>query len=385
MKQFWLNKNECTGCGACSNICPKKAIILSSDECGFIYPRFGSACIDCDWCETICKKRSETAKDHFNNPDVYAAWSKNEDIRFNSTTGGAFSEIAKVILGEGGLVAGAQYREDLLVEHVAIGDLDGLKRIRQSKYIQSEPGDIYLTIREKLDEGFPIAYCGAPCQVSALDAFLGKDYENLLRIDFICRGMNSPKAYLAWIKEIEEQEGKKVKKIWFKYKKGGWKTSPRRTRLDFTDGSYIVKEGRENLFQHGYLTSNLYIRPSCGNCSYKGLPRQGDITLADFWDVDKTLDDDKGTSMVMINSERGKEYFEKAQNNLHWSKRTLDEVYEGNVCFNDSVIIPTKAEDFLKSLDNMRFSVALKKYTYVPLYRRIGRKIKRTINHLIRP
>ena len=383
MKQFWLNKNECTGCGACSNICPKKAISLCPDSCGFIYPMFESSCIDCGLCEKACKARLETAKEHFNNPVVYAAWSNDDEVRFNSTTGGAFSEIAKEILSEGGFVAGAQYRDDLLVEHTLIRDLDGLKRIRQSKYIQSEPGNIYRGIKDKLDEGLIVAYCGAPCQVSALYAFLGKDYDNLLTIDFICRGMNSPKAYLSWIKEIESQEKKKVSRVWFKYKKGGWKSSPRRTRLDFADGSYIVKEGTDNLFQHGYLTSNLYIRPSCGNCKYKGLPRQGDITLADFWDVDKVLDDDKGTSMVIVNSEKGNTIFDKVKNNMFCSKRALEEVYVGNVCFNDSVSIPDKAEEFLEALNTMKFSDALKKYTYVPLYKKVIKRIKRITKSLV--
>ena len=179
--------------------------------------------------------------------------------------------------------------------------------------------------------------------------------------------MNSPKAFKAWLSEIEKREGCKVTKVWFKYKEGGWKTSPKRTRLDFENGSYKVYEGEKNLYMHGYLTSNLYIRPCCGDCRFKGVPRKSDVTFADFWGIDKELDDDKGTSMLLVNSEKGKRYFEIVRNNLN---------------------VPQKGHDFLADLDNLSFSEDLKKYggypVRIPLWKRCFYKVKRIAKRMLK-
>lgn len=381
MKEFWLEKKECTGCGACANICPISAIHMETDACGFKYPNISNKCIDCGMCQRVCEKCTNVSTDNSIKPETYAVWSKNSDIRFNSTSGGAFSELAKVILSRGGCVVGALYNEDNLVEHSLIYDNIGLEKIRQSKYIQSDTGNIYKEIQEKLKENRLVAFCGAPCQVAALYAFLGKEYDNLITIDFICRGMNSPKAYKAWLNEIEKNEKKKVIKVWFKYKSGGWKKSPRCTRIDFDDGSHNIYDQEDNLFMTGYLGSNLYIRQSCGDCRFKGLPRRSDITLADFWGIEKELDDDKGTSMVLINSDKGRNLFDDTKNAMNVYKRDINEIYKGNVCFNSSVRINEKSEAFLKSLDKYVFSKAIQKYTHTRLIYRICNKC-RSMLHL---
>ena len=377
MKEFWLEKRECTGCGACANICPVDALSMKSDCCGFAYPDISKNCINCGMCQKVCEKRINAPDNNFKKPDTYAVWSKDNDVRYFSTSGGAFSELARVILRRHGYVAGALYNEDNLVEHSIICDEAGLEKIRQSKYIQSDAGNIYRQIKDKLSENKLVAFCGAPCQISALYAFLGKDYDNLITIDFICRGMNSPKAYKSWLQEIEKEEKKKVKKVWFKYKSGGWKKSPRCTRIDFEDGSYKVYDGDENVFMTGYLGANLYIRQSCGECQFKGLPRRSDITLADFWGIEKELDDDMGTSMVLVNTEKGMELFSAASSAMNVHKRNIDEIYAGNVCLNGSVKINKKSENFLKSLDRLEFSKAVKKYEKITLFERVCNKLRR--------
>ncbi|WP_051211880.1 Coenzyme F420 hydrogenase/dehydrogenase, beta subunit C-terminal domain [Butyrivibrio fibrisolvens] len=320
---------------------------------------------------------------HFKQPDIYAVWTKDADVRYKSTSGGAFTELAKNILNKGGLVAGARYNEECLVEHCLVDSLDGLDEIRQSKYMSSIPGNIYKDVKAALEEGRLIGFCGAPCQVLGLYSFLGKDYDNLITMDFICRGMNSPKAFKAWLSELEEREGCKAKKVWFKYKDGGWKSSPKRTRVDFEDGHYVVKEGEDNLYMYGYLTSNLYIRPSCGNCTVKGVPRQGDITLADFWGIESELDDDKGTSMLLINSEKGRDLFDEIRNNMVVHQRNFSEIFNGNPMFSTSAKVPNETHEFLADLDNMSFTDALKKYGGYPSaisrWKKIVKKIKTVI------
>lgn len=326
--------------------------------------------------------------ERFTTPDTYAVWSKNCEIRYNSTSGGAFSEFAKAILADGGLVAGAKYNSNNLVEHVLIDDYEGIEQLRQSKYMSSSPGNIYKEVKEKLIAEKTVAFCGAPCQVAGLYSFLGKEYDNLFTMDFICRGMNSPKAFKAWLNEIEKQEGCEVTKVWFKYKEGGWKSSPKRTRLDFENGTYKVYEGAKNLYMYGYLTSNLYIRPCCGNCQFKGVPRKSDVTFADFWGIEKELDDDKGTSMLLINSEKGKKYFEKIRCNLNVHKKEFETIFAENPMFLTSATVPAEGHEFLVDLDNFSFSDDLKMHGGYPispsLWKRCAKKAKRLIKKVLR-
>ncbi len=320
----------------------------------------------------------------YEHPVTYAVWSKSKETRYNSTSGGAFSEFAKGILSEGGVVAGARYNEHNLVEHAIVDNYKGIEELRQSKYMSSSIGKVYKEIRAELEKGRLVAFCGSPCQVAGLYSFLRDEYEYLFTMDFICRGMDSPKAFKAWISEIENKERSKVTKVWFKYKEGGWKSSPRRTRLDFEDGSYKVYEAERNLYMH-YLTSNLYIRPCCGDCKFKGLPRKSDVTFADFWGIEEELDDDRGTSVLLINSEKGREYFEKVKDNMEVYEKDFNAILGGNPMFSTSVVIPPKAHDFLVDLDNMVFSQAIKKYLpTTSLWRKVARKAKRFIETVLR-
>ncbi len=204
---LWIEKNQCTGCASCANICPVNAIEMQSDSNGFEYPVIDkNVCIHCKACEQTCLKRMSKENGNHTIPKTYAAWSREEDIRFHSTSGGAFSELAKVILQKDGVVIGAEYEKENLVRHIVIKHTNELKKIRQSKYIQSSMGYVFREIKNYLNSGKSVVFCGCPCQVSGLYTYLEKEYSNLVTIDFICRGVNSPKAYKAWLSEIESHE-----------------------------------------------------------------------------------------------------------------------------------------------------------------------------------
>ena len=286
--EIWLEKKDCTGCSACANICPKNAIEMVEDENGFKYPKINhEKCIDCGLCKKTCPIVEKFRQNRYERPNAYAGWSKDESVRYTSTSGGLFTEITKPIIENGGYVVGAAYNENNMVEHKIVNDLKGLEELKQSKYLQSDIKDVYKDVKKILNDNKEVAFCGSPCQVAGLLNYLQKEYTNLLTIEFICRGMNSPKAYRAWLSEIETNENKKVKRVWFKYKINGWKTSPKCTRIDFDDNTHKVYDGDDNVFMKGYLGPNLYIRPSCGNCRFNGMPRTADITLADFWGIKK--------------------------------------------------------------------------------------------------
>ena len=378
-------KRNCTACAACSNICPKGCITMTEDEMGFQYPVVDyMACIECQLCEKRCPVLHPDRPNHNDNPTTYAARTKNPNLRFCSTSGGIFSELAACVCEQGGAVCGARYDSDQCVEHFLIEDIKDIETIRQSKYMQSRIGYVYQDIKKQLQSKRLVAFCGTPCQVAGLYQYLGHDDQNLLTFDFICRGVNSPKAFQYWLKEIEDENHSKATRIWFKYKQNGWKASPRCTRVDFSNGQFKVYSGEENTFMCGYLGPNLYIRPSCGECRFKGTPRLGDITLADFWGLDSVLEDDGGTSLVLVNSPKGERLFEMLHDRIEYEKHDFSEIAAGNVCETGSVTIHSNSEAFLKSLGSAPFSKLVRKYSKPSLSVRVTRKAKKIGKKIIR-
>ncbi len=385
-----LDKKLCSGCGACFNICPKKCIQMQPDMCGFLYPVIDKTrCIGCGLCDKVCPIVNSSRWVELNPVSVNAAWSKDDDVRYSSTSGGIFSELANQVIMEGGSVAGAAYGEDGGVEHQVVQDVKGIERLRQSKYLQSDMKDIYRQIRTLLDKQ-TVLFCGTPCQVVALKQFLGEDTLNLLTIDFICRGVNSPKAYRSWIGELEQNYSAKVRRVWFKYKENGWKESPRCTRIDFDNGVKIVQNGKENVFMCGYLGPNLYIRPSCSTCKFKGDKRGSDITVGDFWGIKESMDDNKGTSFVQVNTGKGLQLINSIRKRIYIYECSSDDVRAGNRCMHESVVIHPKSEEFFCKLSGggIPFSKLVYKYSKKSLTQRIRavvgravRKIKKRIKY----
>lgn len=378
------DKLSCTGCGACVNACPKKCINMVPDESGFIYPKvIYDNCINCEVCSTICPMVNMPHIEENETPQVYAVWSKDKDVRYTSTSGGVFSELAFSILDLEGMVVGAAYNKSNLVEHILIEKREEVNLIRQSKYIQSDTLFVYQEIKQALNFGRIVLFCGAPCQVAALKSFLRMPYDGLYTADFICRGMNSPKAYLYWLRELEEIHHSKVTKVWFKYKLNGWKKSPRCTRIDFENGTNCVANAEHNYFMKGYLEGNLYLRPSCSACLFKGVERHSDITLADFWKIPEKLDDDNGTSMVMINSAAGLKLFEMTKHKLEIHVRSFEEISVGNVCFNNSVIRNEKSDEFLQRVGTKPFSKLVMEYTKLSTHARVVKACKKVVKKIL--
>lgn len=379
IKQLWLPESKCTGCGACENVCPKNAIKIELNKNGHLLPVPLNGCIECGKCESVCDGRLRVSE-NYAQPTIYAAWSKDDDLRFTSTSGGVFTELASVAIANNGVVFGALYDEECIVRHASAETFSDLEKLKQSKYVQSNMGLTFRAIRSELSKNRNVLFCGAPCQVAALRAYLGEEENNnLFLIDFVCMGVNSPKAYIAWLKQLEKQEQSKVKRVWFKYKKGGWKTSPRRTRIDFINGKTVIQDGMLNYYMSGYLDSCLYLRPSCVDCDFRGFPRYGDITVADFWGIDARMDDDKGTSMVMINNKKGESLFQYACRNLHFEERPFERIFPGNARINEDAALNSKSQLFLDDLDSMGFNAAYKKYSKSLLRRKliaVAKKLK---------
>lgn len=360
-----VEKSTCTGCNACLNICPKLAITMLADIEGFQYPVVDKRlCDNCGLCLRICPTLNKFFKQiNFLNPDIFAAWSLNEEVRINSTSGGIFSELAKKILENGGYVVGAKYNDKFTVEHHIINNVQELPKLRQSKYLQSNVGFIYKKIRKLLIDKKEVLFCGTPCQNAGLTSYLQEQYDNLLLCDFICRGVNSPTVYLKYLSMLQERYRSKIIKVIFKNKTYGWNQCS--TLIKFENGDSYIEDRNHDLFMIGYLRYNLYVRPSCYNCMFKKLPRISDISLGDFWGIGKTrphLDQNKGTSVLFINSDKGKSFFERIQPNIYYEKCTFEEAVRGNVCILNSIIRDPRRDNFFIDLRTNSFDKVMEKY-----------------------
>ena len=328
------DKKNCCGCNACGDVCPKDAISFPVDQEGFWYPQVDKAkCVNCGLCERVCPQLNLAALKSYGQtatPMAYGCHHKNITIRFNSTSGGVFSALANEMYKRKGYVSGAVFNEDWTVSNFISNDKSDLARLRSSKYVQSSAVGLYKRIKELLLAGEQVLACGAPCQMSALRTFLGKDYENLIVVDFLCRATNSPKAYRKYLDSLEAQFGAKITYVKAKNKEHGWRSLARKVR--FANGMTDSGEGHEDHYRRGYHL-NMFERPSCYDCKFKGLPRNADITLGDFWGIEKvdpSLDKNLGTSMVLCNTAKGAKFFDGIKSKLVCKEFPLADVIRGN-------------------------------------------------------
>lgn len=356
---------NCCGCNACGDICPKDAISFRTDKEGFWYPEVDDTlCVDCHLCEKVCPIISPAKRnDIYQEAKVFAAYSKNEAIRIDSTSGGLFSMFAEAMYDRMAYVGGAVYNEDHTVSQIVDANPVRLPEIRSSKYLQSNATGVYKSIKHLLLQNKQVLFCGCPCQIHALYNFLGKKhYENLITCDFICRGVNSPKVFLKYMEMLEHQYGAKATKIKFKAKEWGWHRFS--MRVNFANGKEYCKDRYHDLFFIGYLQSGNFARPSCYNCHFKGFPQKADITLADFWGIeriDSSMDQDKGTSLVMINSDKGLALFNEIKSKIEWREFTMKDAKTGNRAIDESLKdVSGNRKEFFEDLDKYPFAKVAK-------------------------
>ncbi len=302
-------KDECCGCMACGQICPKNCIKFEEDAHGFLYPVCNeSLCIGCGLCEKVCPIINKW--DTRSPLQVKACRNKNENERFCSSSGGVFVLLAKAILNHKGVVFGACYDDDWMVIHSYVERTDGILALQGSKYVQSRIGETYVEAKKFLDEGRVVLFSGTPCQIAGLKHFLRKDYHNLFSIEVLCHGVPSPKVWRDYLKQVQvlnkvDEEKKSfssslntvslIKSISFRDKKNGWRkynfviqfsNQGGDRNLSFINSRKDIRDlFSENLYMKGFL-NNLTLRPSCFHCSSKGGRSSADLSLGDFWTID---------------------------------------------------------------------------------------------------
>lgn len=328
------DKSRCCGCSACLNICPSNAITMQHDTLGFLYPIVDSQkCINCGLCEKVCDFGINYDKSFLlPSPEIYGAWHKDDEERMNSQSGALFSTLAKFILIEGGIVYGVALNSELNAEHIRTSDLNELYRIKKSKYVQSDIGITFKRIANDLVDGQTVLFSGTPCQASGLRSFIKNkrvDDSKLYIINIICHGVPSPNIWKDNIKYVERKKKEKVLSANFLDKSiCGWHGG--KESYTFQKGKPFVSELYTKLYY-----KHLMLRYSCYKCPFANFQHPGDITVGDFWGLEKIrpeLDkEDKGISLVIINTQKGISLFNKIKPYVYYFDSNISECSQPNL------------------------------------------------------
>lgn len=363
------DKCECCGCGACEQICSSKCIRLEEDMEGFLYPKVEEEeCISCNLCEQVCPVKIEKNSSESKRSFAYGGWHKNDDVRFDSSSGGAFTAIAEYIIKKGGIVYGCTLNENMEAVHIGVENEDDLVLLRGSKYVQSKMNNVYRDIKEHLKKERRVLFVGTPCQAAGLCSFLGKRDENLYIIDFICHGVPSSKLFHEYIADMERKYLKKVTGFRFRNKDYGWNQTGLQLgpRIDFVDGTFVRKyPAFLDCYMNAFL-DDVCLRPSCYSCKFKDITKDySDFTIADFWGVNKVsraLNDGKGTSLVLVHNDRADELLSEIGNWFQYEQVDIERVIRGNCSLIKSAKWNPNRERFYLELNKKGYRYVKYKY-----------------------
>ena len=308
-------KDLCCGCTACYSVCPKNAIKMLRDNEGFLYPEVDKEkCVNCGMCKKVCPILNKARLNEFK-PKAYLFQNSNEEIRKDSTSGGIFTAIGEFVIKNNGIVYGATFDDNFVVNHIGVESVDKLSKFRKSKYVQSNQNNCFKEIKQYLDNGKLVCYSGTPCQVGGLRAYLRKNYENLILVDIMCHSVPSPLVFEKYKRYIlKKMNANKILNINFRDKsKYGYKYSMMTVETD----NGIYSQGIDTDPYLRAFFGDTSVRPSCYNCHFKTMKRVSDLTIWDCFninEIDKSFDDDKGTTRVLVQSEKGEKLLENLDN-----------------------------------------------------------------------
>lgn len=357
---------DCTGCGACANVCAHNAIKLTEGKESFLFPVIDvGKCVDCKLCEKSCPALMQMATSNRIEPKAFAVWS--EIDRRKSSSGGAFSSFARNTISKGGVVFGAAFDDRLVCHHIHVDAIEGLDALRGSKYVQSNIGLAYKEAKQFLKSGREVLFSGTPCQIAGLYAFLKRDYPNLLTLDLACHGVPSNAIFQSYISKISTRFAGYSKIDGFEFRRrDGWGKSPSVSLGGKLRPIYDV----DSLYMNAFDACAIF-RESCYHCKYAQTQRVGDCSLADFWGIGRygtpfKYDVLKGVSLVLVNNQKGEEALNGLQDTMI-EERTLKEALIENHNLRQSSIMPKGRTDIIKAfLDpNMSLDQIDKKFHLV--------------------
>ena len=358
-----VNKENCTGCTACQQICPKRCILMREDEEGFCYPVVNrNMCISCGKCEKICPVLNTKFVAKSGYPDAYLVYDVNENWRKKSAAGGGFVALARFFIEKyHGVVFGAVYDKDYHVYHEQIDQADQLFRVQKSKYVQSDVRDTFLQVRRLLEIDKYVLYSGTPCQIYGLKAFLGKlaVSDKLYCVDLSCHGVPSPKVLKKYLEALELKECSKIKSFTMRDKKFKRVAYEQGFGVVFQNGNSLFIPHSQDMFGRCFW-GEMVSRPSCYNCHFKTIWRDADITLGDCWFMSCFVpaeDDDLGVTMALAHTDKGKLIIEQ-NDKLVWYNVKAEDLIKANggMIYSSAKANPQRA-DFFKKLDSVPFEI----------------------------
>lgn len=409
------DKKNCCGCSACVQRCPKQCIRLEEDTEGFLYPQVDEeTCIKCGLCEKVCPILNQA--DKLSVLEVLAVKNPNDEERMNSSSGGVFLPLAREVINQGGVVFGAVYDESWEVHHVYAEKIEDVYPMMGSKYLQSKIGNSFKDAERFLKQGREVLFVGSPCQIAGLRTYLrNKQYPNLLAVDFLCHGVPSPGVWRRYLAEtyggydakeqsrLQATAGKNsvllsslnatspIGDIKFRDKReSGWKKFRfvvRQKSASKADQNTVLSSDihYDNPFMRGFL-SDIYLRPSCYACKCKNGVNHSDLTIADFWGINliaPEFDDDKGVGLVLVNTPRGKAYFDKLEMEVLESSLEIAHKYNGG--FNEHTKAHPKRLLFFSLIYQKKtIREAVEICLSTSLHVRMKRKIKRIIKGAVK-
>ncbi|MDE6695419.1 MAG: Coenzyme F420 hydrogenase/dehydrogenase, beta subunit C-terminal domain [Muribaculaceae bacterium] len=350
-----LNHDDCCGCKACGDVCPKSCISFCEDKDGFMYPHVDEVqCISCKKCQRICPelKPSYNTK----NASAIAAFALNQEARSAGSSGGIFGLLAQEIIKKGGKVWGAAFDSDLQLHHEAVTNIEDLTALYRSKYIQSDPEGAYAQIKKDISEGTLTLFSGTPCQCNAIKNFIGKS-DLLITVEVICHGVPPQSLFNKLIAYLERQNHYKITSFAFRSKSD--------KALHPQSFTYVCDNGKRKMTVNGlhyqfpyYFGFQKYItlRPSCYLCKWAKPERTADITLGDFWGIEKydsSLDAKEGVSMIIVNTEAGKSLIESLENQkkIFTESFPINVAIENNGCLVSPTPLKKERDAFFKALN----------------------------------
>lgn len=364
---------DCCGCTACASICNHDAISMEPDALGFLYPKVDeSKCTNCGLCEKVCAFNDNYDKSwNLPKPDAYAARHKDMNEIMKSRSGAAFVAISDYILERGGVVYGAGYKDHFRVAHKRATTKEERDEFRGSKYVQSDLTGVFRQVKQDLKNGLTVLFSGTPCQTSGLNSYVGKKLrENLVLIDIVCHGVPGPYLWRDYLAYLEKKQGDTISVVNFRDKEEfGWKAH--RETFKFVNGGKMI-------FTYLFY-KHIMFRRSCGKCHFCNTTRPSDITIADFWGWEKTdrhfNEDDKGCSLVLVNTEKGRKIFREASLQMNVIPTELEKCLQTHLR-KPSGLHPS-SKQFMRDYTDYGFIYVMKKYGNAGLRSRLKSFFKR--------
>lgn len=379
-----INVDKCVGCSACYFICPTKSITMEKTPEGFLYPKIDNdKCVKCGMCDTVCPINF---KSYNQISHLTYAYQNNDNIRENSTSGGFFTLISDYILGINGIVYGAIYDEKFKVIHSRASNIYERNKMRNSKYVQSDLGDVFLNVSNDLKNDLNVLFTGNPCQISGLLNYLKMkkiSTKKLITCDFICHGVPSPRVWNDYLIFVSHKNKDEIKSINFREKTMGWHNP--RLSIEFKNKN-IKQELNQNKDPfYNLFYSNCILRMCCHNCDYCRLNRVSDITMGDCWGIEKSkpeLDDNKGLSFVMINSDKGEEIISCLNGKWNGHLISVSDLKQPHLY--SPAYLSKKRKKFWIEYDKHSFLYIINRYGNYSLITKAINVIKRTILRIIK-